>query len=639
VKEKYPNLNENDIENVNQVRLWWEQIENNEEVYKQIRELKEDVQKYRLWKEQECVCMYTGRMINITNLFDGTQTQIMHTFPASISFDSSLANLTVGDAYYNNHIQGNKIPSQLPNYKQDAVINGKNYTAIEPRLKKWKAKVEHLKNLIDDNKKRTKKTQDAETKKGLIQRRHFLQFDYDYWNKKVKTFTATEIPARWKNSQLVDTQIISKYARAYLKTVFEKVDVQKGTTTDIFKKIYQIKGDEQKDRSKHSHHAVDAAILTLIPGSARREAILQEYYKAEENHDKYPAKPYPDYQTSHLLDIEKKVIINHIPHDKTLTETKKKITISKKGKKIDTLAQGDSIRGQLHKETFFGAVKALERNEQGYPVKENGKYKVIQNSKTKEDEIWIVSRKPIKDIKIDKDIIVDELLKNHIQKQLENGKALTEVVDFNNKPIRHIRIRVKAGLGVLKTEKAMPIKQQTYLSKHLHKQDYLVQNETNYLFLLYEGLNDDKKVVDYKILNLFEIAKLGINTIRQIKADHAFQTMTVKIKNKDVELALKVILKVGDKAIFYKESKEEIAEDNVLQRMYKLFKFDDAGTTYLYFQHISEARPDADIKDEQFTEFDASKYQARLKLGIGKLTCLFEGKDFEINLDGTIKLL
>ena len=41
VKEKYPNLNENDIENVNQVRLWWEQIENNEEVYKQIKELKE----------------------------------------------------------------------------------------------------------------------------------------------------------------------------------------------------------------------------------------------------------------------------------------------------------------------------------------------------------------------------------------------------------------------------------------------------------------------------------------------------------------------------------------------------------------------------------------------------------------------
>ncbi|GHT74829.1 hypothetical protein AGMMS50262_08540 [Bacteroidia bacterium] len=631
-KQKYPNLNENDIENINKVRLWWEQIDNNEEIYKQVKALKEDIEKYRLWKEQECVCMYTGKMINITNLFDGTRTQIMHTFPVSKSFDSSLANLTVGDADYNNFIQGNKIPTQLPNYAQSATINGKEYSAIEPRLKKWKEKVEHLKNLIDENKKRTKKTQDPETKKGLIQRRHLLQFDYDYWNKKVETFTAKEIPAKWKNSQLVDTQIISKYARAYLKTVFEKVDVQKGTITDTFKKIYKIKGEEQKDRSKHSHHAVDAATLTLIPGSARREAILKEYYAAEERKEKFHTKPYENYNSAHIHEIEKNVIINHIPHDKTLTETFKKISISKNGKKIDTLAQGDSIRGQLHKETFFGAVKALERNEQGYPIKENGKYKIIKNQKTKEDEIWIVSRKPIKDIKIDKDIIVDELLKKHIQEQLNKGIALSEVVDFNKKPIRHIRIKVKAGVGFLSKEKAMAIKSHTYISKHTHKMEVLTQNEENYLFLLYEGLDKKDKVVrGYKVLNLFEISKLGIKNINQIKSDRAFQTLI----KKDVELKLKIILRVGDCVIFYKESRDEITAENVQQRMYKLFKFNESGTADLFFQHILEARPDKEI--EEARDLDIQKYQPRLVLKIDKLNCLFEGKDFEIKPDGTIE--
>lgn len=631
VKQKYPNLNENDIENINKVRLWWEQIENNEEVYKQIKALKEDVEKYRLWKEQNCVCMYTGKPINITNLFDGTQTQLMHTFPVSVSFDSSLANLTVGDAYYNNTVQGNKIPTQLPNYKQDITINGEKYFAIEPGLKKWKEKVEHFKNLIDDNKKRTKKTQDPETKKELIQKRHLLQFDYDYWKKKVDTFTLEEIPMKWKNSQLVDTQIISKYARAYLKTVFEKVDVQKGTTTDTFKKIYQVKGNEQKDRSKHSHHAQDAAILTLIPGSAKREAILEEYYKAEENNrPTFHTKPYENFHSSHIHEIENNIIVNNIPHDKTLTVTIK--NIRKRGVKTGKVAQGDSIRGQLHKETFFGAVKALERNEQGFPIKENGKYKVIKN-KNGEDEIWIVSRKPIKDIKIDKDIIVDELLKQRIKKQLSQGVALTDVLDFNNKPIRHIRVRVKAGVGFLSKDKAMPIKGHTYVSKHEHKSEYLVQNEENYLFLLYEGLNDKKKIIrHYRILNLFDIAQLKIKSINEIKGEPEFKTIT---KGK-LKLDLKVILKAGDRVIFYKESRDEIKIENIKSRLYKLYKFNEMGSPFLYFQNHIEARPDVEIEKAENT-FDPSKYQARLMLVLDKLNCLYENIDFEIKPDGKIE--
>lgn len=632
VKEKYPNLNENDIENINKIRLWWEQVENNEEVYRQIKALKEDVEKYRLWKEQDCVCMYTGKLINITNLFDGTQTQLMHTFPASISFDSSLANLTVGDAYYNNEIQGNKIPTQLPNYKQEQTINRKIYTAIEPRLKKWQDKVDLLKDLIDDNKRRTKKTQDPEIKKGLIQKRHLLQFDYDYWKKKVDTFTLEEIPQRWKNSQLIDTQIISKYARAYLKTVFEKVDVQKGTITDIFKKIYQIKGDEQKDRSKHSHHAQDAGILTLIPGSAKRDAILEKYYQAEEEKEpKFHTKPYEDFRASHIHDIEYNLIINHVPHDKTLTATTK--NIRNRGEKTGKIAQGDSIRGQLHKETFFGAVKALERNEQGFPIKENGKYKVIKN-KNGEDEIWIVSRKPVKDIKIDKDIIVDKLLKQHIQQQLDKGVALSAVVDFNNKPIRHIRVRVKAGVGYLSKEKAVPIKKHTYVSKHKHKTNYLVQNEENYLLLLYEGLNDKKKIVrHYRILNLFEIAELKVKSINEIKFNPEFQTIT----KDSLTLSLKVILKVGDKVIFFKETKDEISQENLNARIYTIVKFNEPAknTAYIYLQNHIEARPDNELSKGEKT-YEPSVYQPRLEFTVDKMNCLYENIDFEQMPDGTI---
>lgn len=629
-KQKYPNIDETNIENINKVRLWWEQIENNQEVYEQIRALKEDIDKYRLWKEQGCICMYTGETISLSDLFDGNQTNFEHTLPVSISFDNSLSNLTVCKAYYNMHIKRNQIPTQLANYSQDA--NG--YTAILPRLKKWQEKLKHLKESIEDNIKRSKRIQDPEIKKRLIQNRHLLRFEFDYWDRKVKTFEVKEVPNTWKNSQLADTQIISKYARSYLKTLFDRVDVQKGTVVNDFKKIYQIKGDEQKDRTKHSHHAQDAAILTLIPGSARRETILKNFYEAEETHQKYSSNPYPGYKPSHILEIENNVLINHIPHDNTFVSTFK--NERKKGVKTGRIAQGDSIRGRLHKDTFLGAIKPPMRDENGFAFREEGKYIVITNPKTGLDEIWIVSRKPITEVKLDrgkiKDVIIDELLKKHIQLQLDNGVNLEHVVDFRNNPIRHVRMRVKAGVGYLSKEKAIEIKKTVYPSKYEHKKEVLTQNEENYLFLLYEGIDENGKIIrSYRILSLFDIAKLGIKSYKQIRNESAFQV----INKKNIKLPLKIILKAGDRVILLKENRDELTDKNIKERMFKLFKFNEKGPTpYLYFQNIIEARPDKELAEQ--IEFNPPQYQPRLSLIIDKLKCLFEGIDFEVNPDGTV---
>jgi CRISPR-associated endonuclease Csn1 len=103
--------------------------------------------------------------------------------------------------------------------------------------------------------------------------------ELDYWRNKLDRFTITEITSGFKNSQKVDTQLISKYALHYLKTYFDKVDVQKGSITAEFRKIYQLQiADEKKDRSKHSHHAKDAAVLTLIPVAAKRDEIREKAF-------------------------------------------------------------------------------------------------------------------------------------------------------------------------------------------------------------------------------------------------------------------------------------------------------------------------------------------------------------------------
>lgn len=648
-KEKYPNLNENDVDNIHKIRLWLEQLENGEQIYKQVKALKEDVQKYRLWKEQRCQCIYTGKVFNLTDLFDGTKTQFAHTFPRSDSFDNSLSNLTISDAYYNMNIQKNRIPTQLENYKNDwkDPVSGYLYTAIEPRLKNWIDKRDSLKERIEKNKVETKnaiRRGDIERKNELIKFRRLNELEFEYWDKKITTFTCNAIPKWWKNSQLIDTQIITKYARAYMKSLFNRVEVQKAGVISEFKKIYQLKGDEQKDRSRHSHHAVDAAVLTLIPGSAKREEILKQYYSALERNSKFHTKPYPDFVISHINSIDENVLINHVNRDRTLVPTFKKVRKrggvqfikDQNGNKIPLVMQGESIRGQLHKETFFGAIKVPDRNEDGFAIKNDGKYLVKKNEKTGEDEIWIVARKLIKDVDFKSDKIVDEVLKNYIEDQLRNGtiKELKEATDFQGKRIRHIRCAFKAGRGFLTPEKAIELKKHSHMPKQEHKKYVLVQNsqDGNYLYLLYEKIDNHKISREAKIFSLFDFSQNGIKKVNEIWADKG-------LNKTEEEIPLKYILKVGQKAIFYNKNKEELRDINkqdLIKRVFVIYKFNESGTPDIYLKNNLDARPNPMIDKLCENSFIPNKYQAGLSLKVAKLNCIFEGKDFEIKPDGEI---
>jgi CRISPR-associated endonuclease Csn1 len=654
-KEKYPNIDETNIENINKVRLWWEQIKDNEALYKQIENLKEDVQKYRLWKEQECVCMYTGEMISLTDLFDGSQTHFEHTLPVSDSFDNSLANLTVCKEYYNTNIKKNKIPTQLGNYLND--VNG--YTAIKPRLKKWEEKVEHLKTLIDTNKIKTKKTQDPETKKSLIQNRHLLQFDYDYWKKKLNTFIVKEIPNSWKNSQLIDTQIISKYARAYLKTVFEKVDVQKASITNDFKKIYRIKGNETKDRSKHSHHAEDAATLALIPGSARRETILKEYYEAIRNKKKYTLDPYNGFDTKHVLDIEKNITVFHVCNNKYITNTKKKNRkrgeivflknkktkkhmLNESGKPIPMIATGDTIRGQINEESYLGAITPpLYQN--GKAVKKNNKWE-IRREKNGNPEIWIVKRLPIDSINFEKDIIIDEQLKQSILNQINEGRSVNELTDLSENKIRHIRCRVKTGKGFQSREKTIELKKHSHTSKQEYKKNVLSKIADNFLCLFYQNKPkpDEQIQSRARIISLFHFRYLEFDSLRDIWNDENWNNYRI---NDKLSLPLVKIITQGTKVLFYEKSKDEIGylkTREIQQRIFVVFKFNESLVSnkyynYIYFKNHLDARPNPDIDKECEDKFDPQKYQSGLRLKPENINCLFEGIDFEMKPDGEIK--
>lgn len=612
------------------------------------------IDKYRLWKEQGYQCLYTGKFIKLSDLFNDNVIDFEHTLPRSQSFDNSLANLTVCYHDYNRTVKKNQIPKQLPNYSEEYDFGGSigKCSAIKSRLKAWEEKVERIKQQIDFWKTKSKKASDKSWKDDAIRQRNLWQMELDYWQNKLDRFTINEITNGFKNSQKVDTQLISKYAFHYLKTYFSKVDVQKGSITAEFRKIYGLQvADKKKDRSKHSHHAKDAAVLTLIPVAAKRDEILEKYYEAKENKTQFKAEPpFKGFEREFVWGIDDSVLINNITNNQELTPSKRKVRrrgkevfIEKKdGTKVNKIATGDSIRGQLHQETFYGAIKPAQKGEKGNLLKdENGKF--IQEEKVK-----YVVRVPFqykkdtnnpgfKTLDEIKKQVVDEGLKVQIEKQVNEAGGLKEafekgiyLLDKNAKPhgnkIRHIRVWASVS-------EPIAIKKQSYLSNKEYKRSYLAANATNSFFAIYTG--DGKKDFDFR--NLFETAKiLSLNTIKNPR--DLFEQKVTKTKGKTiVELSLTYILETGMKAIFKKNENEDLTllpNSEILKRLYVYTNFEKDGR--LNFQYHMEARNKIEETYSE-SEIDFTNPKPTLRFGYAKYDFAVEGYDFEIKMDGTIE--
>lgn len=676
---------------------WQNQRERENEIYKNtIEEINKEcdtnfetknktlIRKIRLWEEQKKQCMYTGRTINKCDLLNGEHFDIEHTIPASISFDNELKNLTIADKDFNSNVKGKKFPAQLNNYRNFSTDNGetlqpiiKNIEAIfgkrsvekrkakgkgqkkEIEIVRWE-KITNLETQLDDWLKNTKYASTKERKDYCIQQRHLIKFELDYLKRKLQTFTIEEYKVGWRNSQLRDTQIMTKYAVPYLKTVFNRVEVQKGIITDNFKEIYKVKLPfEKKDRSKHSHHAIDAAILTLIPKPAYRDEILKKYNHEKDNRTgkTYHENPmgWKDFKTSYILGIEDKTLINNIKDHRTLTPTFKRLRkrgkIERKEDGSAKWAKGDTIRGQLHGESFYGAVKQPKRDDENKILfDENGKMKL-------EDEIKLVIRKPLlfkkdasspgfKSLKEIKKCIVDKVLFEIIKKQVQNEEnkngnfksALGKGIWMLNKSgervnkIRHIRC-----FDRLSHTAAVQPHKHDFLSEKEYKHTTYAQNGENVFCLFYKREIKGKEEKAIKIVGIFDLAEMNISDKKEFFKIPLFNS----IEKKKKQLSLYSILQSGQKAIFYKESLEELKEllqKELSDRLYKMYQF-ESDTSRIKFKHHLISGSNTDIK-KQYKEsslMNYKEYTPLLRLTAKEWNFAIEDKDFRMNLDGSIE--
>ena len=614
---------------------------------------KKDVTKYRLWLEQGCHCLYTGKIINITNLFDDNAFDIEHTIPRSQSFDDSLANLTICDAHFNRTIKKNQIPTQLTNYDE-----------IKRRLQPWFDKVEQLKDNVEFWKAQSKRAQDKDRKDYCIRQKHLWQMELDYWQNKVSRFTMTEVTSGFRNNQLNDTRIITKYAYHYLKTVFNKVEVQKGSVTANFRKMLGVQSvDEKKSRDKHSHHAIDATILTLIPTAAQRDRMLELFYKIQE-------KKRFNEKTSELESelereikncglsgnvskfvpfVENNILVNHVSKDQTLTPARRKARVrgkevfvrNKQDEVVNKWITGDSIRGKLHGETFYGAITQGQKDENGELLR-NEDGTIATNGK-----IFYVVRRVLKYKSSSVDAgftswddlekaIVDKELFSIMKGQFPEGTSFKEAcekgiymfkknksgkIDYSEEcrvnKIRHIRCFTSV-------KNPLAIKNQTYLSDKPYKQKYYAEMGDLYVMCKYE--DSDKTEKEFRLFGLFDISEN-----RKVGLEDIPASIGNKKGNKKLWLSHK--LKRGDMLLLYKDGElRDLDNDILVQRLFVIRGFETDGNRIILQKH-SNALPDKDLgKGESIKDF--GQMPEKIRCSINRLKYLINGVDFSITSEG-----
>ena len=432
----------------------------------------------------------------------------------------------------------------------------------------------------------------------------------------------TEVPEGFSRRQGAGIGLVGKYAGLYLKSLFHKPDdrqksnvrVVKGTTTAEFRKMWGVQDEyEKKSRDNHIHHCIDAIVIACIQTGdynsvARYYQQYEEYERQRAQKPTFP-KPWPTF-TEDIKSLASEMFVVHDTPANFAKHARKKVYTAT-GKHI---AQGDSVRSSLHKDTYYGAI---ERDGQiKYVVRR------LLSSFEKASEI---------------ETIVDETVKEIVKKAVEEKglkNALAGPIYMNKeKGILIKKVRCYAN-GI---KNPVNIRSQRDLSVKEYKRAFHVQNDENYLLAIYEGIVKGKPKTEFEL-------------VRNIDAAEYFKTSTDRndfpslVPEKSPKgYPLKYKLTVGKMVLLYESTPEEIDFGNMAdlgRRLYKIIglSINPVGNGYgsIVMRHHQEARMAKEIKQKNGAYKNGEEYRASIIMLHTQFHALVEGKDFEINALGEI---
>jgi len=307
---------------------------------------KNDIIKYRLWEESKKVCVYTGKSIEVHELYgEAPVYEIEHIIPYSRSLDDSFGNKSLCHREENRR-KGNKTPFEL--YSNDP----EKYAGVKDRAKELPVK-------------------------------------------KAMRFIQKELDDGFIDRKLNDTRYASKVAQNWLRHLTPDVQVSQGSVTAFLRRQWGLNGvykndflendiakRGEKNRKDHRHHAIDAVTIALTTRShiqklatesARDKFIFvgDEYIRDEREIRIIIPSPSKNLRVK-VVDHSKNIIVSH--------KCKKRVS------------------GAIHAETLYGQI--FDNN--GMPKKSQTNADIFAVRKPLEVltglEIMSIADKTIRDI-------------------------------------------------------------------------------------------------------------------------------------------------------------------------------------------------------------------------------------------------
>lgn len=246
-----------------------ENMQQNEKIKQNIIELGkanptgQDIVKYKLWQEQDGICIYSGQKIPVEWLFTEA-VDVDHIIPYSMCFDDTYKNKVLVLASENRQ-KGNRVPYQ---YEKE---QGRNLEEYEIRIN----------NVIKNPKKR---------------------------ERLLKENFSKEDAKNWKDRNIQDTQYMCKMVYNLVRNHLEFSD-----NTNFNRKVWTVNGSItahirkrlgiEKTRDGDTHHAIDAVIIAITTQEMINK--ITKYYQYQDGKFMNNKGEYIDLETGEILNSKK----------------------------------------------------------------------------------------------------------------------------------------------------------------------------------------------------------------------------------------------------------------------------------------------------------------------------------------------
>lgn len=332
---------------------------------------------------------------------------------------------------------------------------------------------------------------------------------------------------------------------------------------------------------------------------------MEEYERTKKNKPSFP-KPWPTF-TEDIKAIAQEMLVVHSTPDNMPKHARKYVQTAN-GRK---LAKGDSARGSLHNDTYYGAIE-------------------------RDGVIKYVVRKELGSLKeSDVDNIVDEAVKEKVKQAIaEKGfkEAMAGVIFMNEE--KGIRIK-KIRCFTPSVTNPLHIRTHRDKSRKEYKCQFHVTLDGNYCMAIYEGEVKGKMKRTYEIVNMIDAAAYFKESAGLTK----LYPIAPESKN---GLKFRCTVRTGTQILLLQSDDEEIDfanKDDLARRFYFVAVMRSDGRIVLRYNQ--DARDATTLKKERKSGAYKvnEKYRSEIMLSLSDFHALVEGVDFKINVLGEIVLL